>query len=480
MAGPRLQLRQSQQLVMTPQLRQAIRLLELNNLELARLLEQEVERNPLLELAPPDSDRPEPAATAPEPEAGAPLPSEDPAAAAGAFETGADNLYDAGEPFRPGSAPHTDDLPALDQTLPAPETLLDHLARQIGLMRAPTEVRRAALALAAEIDEAGYLRIDPTEAADRLGVSSAILEAAVGVLQACEPAGIAARSLAECLALQLTERDRLDPAMQALLDNLPLLARADFAALSRICGVEEDEVRDMAAELRTLDPRPGAAFSAPALPAAPPDILVRRASDGGWRVELNPDTLPRVLVNEAYAARLAASGDAQARAFVSDCRQSGAFLVRALDQRARTTLALASEIVRRQRDFLEQGVSALRPMTLRRIADDLGIHESTASRVAATKTLNCPRGTFPLRWFFSQAVQATDGGEAHSAEAIRARIRGLVQDENPRRPLSDDRLTALLREEGVDIARRTVAKYREAMNIPSSVQRRRFKTAAAS
>jgi RNA polymerase sigma-54 factor len=480
MIGPRLELRQSQQLVMTPQLRQAIRLLQMNNLELTGFLEAEIERNPLLELAAPEPPEAAPPAAPAEPAPEAALREGDPGAAAGAFDagTGPENLYDAGEPFRPASAPAAEGPPPIDQSLPDAPGLIEHLARQIGLVRASPELRGAALALAAEIDAAGYLRLDASEAASRLGVTPETLEAAVGLLHRCEPTGIGARSLAECLALQLAERDRLDPAMQALLDNLPLLARADFAGLSRLCGVEEADIRDMAAELRRLDPRPGAALSPPPSPAAPPDVLVRRAPDGGWRVELNAGTLPRVLMNNAYAARLSAAGGPEARAFVSDCRRSGGFLMRAMEQRARTVLRVATEVVRRQTAFLEHGAAALRPMTLRQVADELGLHESTVSRVAAGKRLDCPRGGFELRWFFTQALAATDGGEAHSAEAIRSRIRALIAAEAPRRPLSDDRLTALLREEGVDIARRTVAKYREGMNIPSSVQRRRLKAAA--
>ncbi|MGM0585647.1 MAG: RNA polymerase factor sigma-54 [Pseudomonadota bacterium] len=483
MIGPRLELRQSQQLVMTPQLQQAIRLLQMSNLELSRFLETELERNPLLERAEAEGEAAAPVPETAQPGADAALRGAGPGDLAGAFESGAENVFDDGAPgggWKSAPAAPSGEAAPIEETLGAEPSLLDHVMAQIRLMRAPPLVRDAALMLAGELDEAGYLRVEPEEAAARLGVDAATLEAAVALIQGCEPAGIGARSLAECLALQLAERDRLDPAMQALLDNLPLLARADFRALSRICGVEEDEVREMAAELRGLDPRPGRAFGAPPALTAPPDVFVRRAPDGGWRVELNTDTLPRVLVNNAYAARLSAGGDAAARSFVSECRQSGGFLVRSLEQRARTILKVATEVVRRQQAFLEQGVSALRPMTLRQVADEIGMHESTVSRVAAGKTLACERGVFELRGFFTQALGATDGGEAHSAAAIQARIRALIEKENPRKTLSDDRIMAILREDGVDIARRTVAKYREGMNIPSSVQRRRLKAAAAS
>ena len=502
MIGPRLELRTSQQLVMTPQLQQAIKLLQMSNLELGRFVDEAIERNPLLDRAPEAEtgpDAPEPRREAAERLASADAALRDGAADSSAqYETGAEQLYDAeaagrreglgdaapastwtAPVARPGGGGAGAELPPLEETLGAETTLIEHLAAQLALIRAPRTTINAAMALAADIDEAGYLRIEEDEAGRRLGVSEAVLEDAIALLHQCEPVGIGARSLAECLGLQLAERDRLDPAMQAMVDNLPLLARADFKALSRICGVDEAEVREMAAEIRALDPRPGREFTAPPALAAVPDVFVKRAPDGGWRVELNTDTLPRVLVDNAYAATLAKGGDEKARAFVSECRQSGGWLVRSLEQRARTILRVAVEIARRQEAFFEEGVSALRPMTLRMVADEIGMHESTVSRVAAGKHLACERGIFELRWFFTQALASTDGGEAHSATAIRDRIKALIDGEDPRRTLSDDRLTAILRNDGVDIARRTVAKYREGMNIPSSVQRRRLKTAAA-
>ncbi len=478
MIGPRLQIRQSQQLVMTPQLRQAIQLLQLNNLELDRFLESELERNPLLLRAEGGSEAAAPPPT-PAERLEAALSAPDPGAAAGRLDGGAENLWDA-EPARRGAGSGSGDEASapFEAAHAATPTRLELLCGQIRLMRAPPAVRAVALHLAAEVDGNGWLRADAAETAARLGVSPATVEAATTLLQRCEPAGVGARTLAECLALQLAARDRLDPAMQALLDHLPLLAKGDLRALARRCGVEPDEIREMAAELRGLDPRPGLGLGEGPAPAAPPDVLVRAAPGGGWDVTLNEATLPRLLVDRRYAARVAGGGDAAARAFVSDCAQSAAFLLRSLDQRARTILAVAGEVVRRQDGFLREGVAALRPMTLRMVAEEIGVHESTVSRVAAGKRLACPRGAFELRWFFSQALAAADGGEAHSAVAVRARIKALIEAEDARATLSDDALAERLKAEGVDVARRTVAKYREGMSIPSSTRRRRLKTGA--
>lgn len=481
--GPRLELRQSQQLVMTPQLQQAIKLLQMTNLDLAAFVDREVERNPLLERDPAEPVEPP-----------APRPAEAPAlgridrqiteragpdAVSGAFDQGKDNMWDRDVPSaaRGGSeGPYTSDVIA--ETAAVAPTLLDLLSAQIGLMRAPKLTRTLALALAADIDEAGYLRADAAEASARLGAAPADVEAAIALLQTCEPTGVGARDLAECLALQLAERDRLDPAMRCCLTHLDLLARADFRALAAACAVSESDAREMAAEIRELNPRPGHGLSADPVFAAPPDLLVRRAPSGGWVVELNADTLPRVLINNAYAAEVMAGGDGEVRSFISECRASASWLVRSLEQRARTMLMVGAEILRRQTAFFDEGVGALRPMTLRAIAEETGLHESTVSRVAAGKRLSCERGSFDLKFFFSQAIAATGGGEAHAAESIRHRIRALIDAEDPRRTLSDDKLVTMLQSEGVDIARRTVAKYREAMSIPSSVQRKRLKASS--
>jgi RNA polymerase sigma-54 factor len=286
--------------------------------------------------------------------------------------------------------------------------------------------------------------------------------------------------LRECLALQLDRRGRLTPSMIAALDRLDLFAKRDFASLSRLCGVSEEAVLDMLGEIRALDPRPGAAFFGAPAPAVLPDVEVRPAPDGGWQVELNPETLPRVLVDQTYYAEVSRQRlDVAEKQFMASCLQSANWIARSLDQRARTILKVAAEIVKRQDGFLVGGVRQLKPLTLKTVAEAIGMHESTVSRVTANKFMLTPRGLFELRFFFSAGISAADGGEAHSALAVRDRIRELVAAEAPDAVLSDDALVLALRRNGVEIARRTVAKYREGLSIPSSVERRREKRAEA-
>ncbi|TYO88601.1 RNA polymerase factor sigma-54 [Oceanicella actignis] len=483
--GPGLELRQGQRLTMTPQLRQAIRMLQMSAAELAAHVEAEIERNPLLERAE-DAEAPAPlrrADPAPAAAPSAPASPTSPAspeamAASPALEgLAAENLFDADRaaprPGAGGAAAGEWDGPSAAERVAQPPSMLERLHAQIALSPAPAGVRMLAAALAGELDEDGYLRADPREVAARLGADPGAALDALRVLQACEPTGIGARDLAECLALQLEEEGALDEPMRALLAHLPLAARRDLKALSRLCGVAPEQVGRMLARLRRLDPRPGRVFDHAPLRLAPPDVFVRRDPAGGWAVELNSEALPRVLVNDVFAARVMAGGCEEARSYVAERRREGLWLVRSLEQRARSILKVSTAIVRLQARFFEEGVAALRPMTLRDVAQETGLHESTVSRVTAGKRLACARGAFDMRFFFSQALAAADGGEALAAEAVRARIRALIEAENPARPLSDDALTRLLRAEGVDVARRTVAKYREGMDIPSSVQRKR-------
>jgi len=490
--APRLDLRQSQSLVMTPQLRQAIKLLQSSNLEVAAFVEAELECNPLLERderplpGPDDGLRADPLPALPEsPDSHAAAVSDSlPAEAAAPLDAEWDNVHDTGGSYespygRGGRADFAEDLSGVEDLAAGRRSLREHLGEQIRLTFADPKDRLVAAQLLALVDPAGRLAVPDEALAGALGCEVERIAAVRARMQRFDPTGMFCRDLRECLAVQLAERNRLDPAMQALLDNLDLLARRDRAALMRICGVDAEDLAEMIAELRRLDPKPGAGFDAAPPPAVVPDVLMHRAPDGGWLLELNPDTLPRVLVNRGFHARaLLSARSREDRTFLAERLQSANWLVRSLEQRANTILKVAAEIVRHQDGFFRHGIEHLRPLILREIADAVQMHESTVSRVTANKYLATPRGTFELKFFFTTAIAGTSG-ESHSAEAVRHRIRMLIETEDPDAVLSDDAIVERLRKEGVDIARRTVAKYREALRIPSSVQRKREKAVPA-
>jgi RNA polymerase sigma-54 factor len=496
----KLQLRQTQSLVMTPQLMQSIRLLQLTHMEIERFVEEEIERNPLLERADDSDGAQAEGAGGQEPANGdwfaetEATPSSE--MMAERLDASLENVFpdDPGTTERLGpdltmqwksvagtTGGRGEEGFDLDDLAAANVTLRERVNEQIALTAFGPSARMIAGDLADALDDAGYLRADLAEIADRLGVDQGEIERVLSVCQTFDPPGLFARDLAECLSIQLAARDRLDPAMRALLANLELLARRDFSALKRICGVDEEDLVDMMAEIKRLDPRPGQAFTGGTVEAIVPDVIIRSASDGSWTIELNAETLPRVLVDQAYFNQVSGHARNQAeRDFLSECLQNANWLTRSLDQRAKTILKVASEIVRQQDAFLAHGVRHLRPLNLRTVADAIGMHESTVSRVTANKYALTPRGVFELRYFFTAAIASAEGGDAHSAEAVRDRIRHLIGEEDKDVDvLSDDAIVDILRKSGVDIARRTVAKYREGMNIPSSVSRRREKRAVA-
>jgi RNA polymerase sigma-54 factor len=508
----RLEMRQGQALVMTPQLMQAIKLLQLSNLELAAYVEGELEKNPLLERA----SEGEPAMAEAEPgdtengfaehnterlnDGHTPIGA-DLETTRGAIEdrlgTDLGNVFpdeasepavraNRGEPAAysewasVGSGGRADADYNLEAFVSAEPTLADHLAAQLALAIPDPARRMIGQYLVDLVDDAGYLTADLTAVAEKLGAPLAAVEAVLATVQGFDPPGVFARSLTECLAIQLKERDRFDPAMQALVGRLDLVAKRDLAALRKVCGVGDEDLTDMIAELRTLNPKPGLAFGSSIVQPIVPDVYVRTTPAGGFTVELNSDTLPKVLVNHRYYAELSRNAaDNGAKAFLSENLQSATWLVRALDQRAKTVLKVAAEIVKQQDGFFAHGVQHLRPLNLKAIADAIGMHESTVSRVTANKYIATSRGIFELKYFFTSAIAAADGGDAHSAEAVRHRIKQLIDEESATSVLSDDAIVEQLHGAGIDIARRTVAKYREAMRIPSSVQRRRDKLAAA-
>jgi RNA polymerase sigma-54 factor len=489
----RLEIRQGQGLVITPQLQQAIKLLQLSNLELDAFVDAELERNPLLQRderdAEPDGEQPAAAehdvAADRMDDAGAraELDTSHDEASPGEHVTG-DTHQDMGGAEAGGSIDWSKagrggsfegDSDALEGALTREKTLSEHLHEQLAVVGFTGPEAAAASVLVDAVDEGGYMRADLDETAERLGCGVDLLERVLAVMQGFEPAGICARDVRECLMLQLKDRNRYDPAMAALLDNLPLLARRDMAALRRSCGVDDEDLKEMVAELRALTPRPGAAFGGEPAQAVVPDVYIREGLGGLWLVELNAETLPRLLVDQRYHARVSgAARSEQEKTFVSDCMAQASWLVKSLDQRAKTILKVSSEIVRQQDAFLAYGVEHLRPLNLKTVADAIGMHESTVSRVTSNKYIATPRGVFEMKFFFTSAIQSSEGGEAHSAESVRHKIRQLIDTETCEQDVhSDDSIVDILKTAGVDIARRTVAKYREAMRIPSSVERRR-------
>lgn len=523
--SPKLEIRQGQTLIMTPQLMQAIKLLQMSSLDLTSYVEAEMERNPLLERADGEGsegagDREGGDRDGGEREAGeAPssgnegsgegdgdvwLSSElsdssrdiaqrldtdlgniypdDPGtgrseAGAGAGDAQQRDPWQTGLTTRTGSGGVSEDY-NLEAFVASDVSLQQHLGDQMVLAIADPVERLVAQVLIDNLDDAGYLRLDLDDTAARMGIERAHLERILAVMQTLEPTGVFARSLAECLKLQLIEKNRFDPAMEKLIENIDLLARHDYAALRQVCGVDDEDLKEMIAELKALDPKPGSSFGETLIQPVVPDVIVRPARDGGWAVELNTDTLPKVLVNQTYYAHISrqARDDAE-KSFLTECLQTANWLAKSLDQRARTILKVASEIVRQQDAFLVHGVQHLRPLNLRTIAEAISMHESTVSRVTSNKYMATPRGIFELKYFFSAAIASAGGGDAHSAEAVRHRIKVLIDAENPDDILSDDTIVKMLKDEGIDIARRTVAKYRESLRIASSVQRRREKKA---
>lgn len=499
--------RQSQSLVMTPQLMQSIQLLQMPFMELLQFIQVEVEKNPLLDIGSGSdeedfSERDEPAtlpdrgvltasgelsadwyesentgqATVLSQELDSNFNEPDVTADASARFSGGElqdswaNSGSGGDGFEP------DDFGS------APLSLQAHVAVQLPLLLAPGPERLVAEALAALLEESGYIEAHAVrDVAARLSVSEERVESVLQRLQSLDPPGLFARSLQECLSIQLRQQNRLDPMMEALLAHLDLLAKRDFQALKRLCRATEEDLIAMLSDIRRLNPKPGSGFGSTNTETVVAEVIVRQGPDGSWLVDLNPATQPRVLINQSYHRRVVAGAarTGEDTSFLSNCMQSANWLVRSLDQRARTILKVSEEIVRLQDAFLLHGVEHLRPLTLKAVADAIGVHESTVSRVTSNKYMETPRGVFELKYFFTVSIAGVEGGDSHSAESVRNRIRSMIAEESPACVLSDDDIVLSLSKAGIQLARRTVAKYREAMNIPSSVQRRREKQAQA-
>ena len=520
----KLELRQSHSLVMTPQLQQAIKLLQLSNMELTAFVEAELERNPLLEREETDdagaaaqgeaaeavslfaeakqeanghagdsSDAGEGETPGSEEGEWLDLQADDRGGRGADLDAEPQDAFSDGEGYSAGALKESswaslsqgprldgDDAPNLEAYVAEERTLKDHLSDQLALVFADPARRLIGHHLIDMTDEAGYLQGDLAALGELLGAPLDLIEETLRVMQGFEPCGVFARDLRECLKLQLKELDRCDPAMAGLIEHLDLLAVHDLPALKRACRVSDEDLCDMIQEVKRLNPKPGLKYgSSPPQPIVP-DVLVRPLPDGSWHVELNSETLPRVLVNQAYYACVCKSATSKHdKSYLVDCLQTANWLVKSLDQRARTILKVAQEIVRQQDAFLTYGVRHLRPLNLRTVADAISMHESTVSRVTANKYMATNRGLFELKYFFTSAIAAAGEGDAHSSEAVRHRIKEMIEAEPASDVLSDDKIVERLKLDGVDIARRTVAKYREALRIPSSVQRRRQKRIAA-
>jgi RNA polymerase sigma-54 factor len=492
--APRLDLRQSQSLVMTPQLQQAIKLLALSNLELEGVIAEELEKNPLLAAGGEDGEPQQNESIA---EGSDDAGEAEPLTADRLIETGnaqadapLDVDYDS-ETFHHDSAADMagstsggqlgmdglsgampEDGPDMDALAADAPNLTDHLLQQAG-EALDGQALMIATRIIDSIDEAGYLETSLTELAEALNLEVEQVERVLGVVQSFDPTGVGARDLGECLALQAKEADRYDPCMATMLANLDMLAKGQLHQLRRMCGVDEEDFADMIRELRSYDPKPGLKFGGERAAPVSPDIFVAKTR-AGWAIELNNATLPRLLIDRRYYGELAAGAqDKNGKAWLADCLANANWLIKALDQRARTIIKVATEIVKQQEAFFLQGVAQLKPLTLRTVADAIGMHESTVSRVTSNKYLSCERGLFELKYFFTSGVSGADG-EGVSAEAVKSHIAKLIADEG-NDILSDDKLVEILNARGFDIARRTVAKYREAIGLGSSVQRRRQK-----
>ena len=448
----RLTVKQTQKLTITPELRQAIELLQMSTPQLADFIEAEVQNNALLELEQ-HSDL----------TADGDTPAEPP--------EWKDNPHD----YRAGPLSDQGTLtPNAIDRVEQSRSLTDHLSDQIALMECPQETLALAGILIHELDDDGYLRANVENIARRAGCTPQAIEDALTFVQRCEPTGIAARSLAECFALQLREKGEMTPLMAAFLDVIDDLATLPRKALWSKLGTTPEGYAELLNKIKQLNPAPGKAFDSGFVEYALPDANVFRNNMGGWSVELNRSHLPAFSVNDELLKKMNAGTNADIQ-YASDNARRAKWLSKAIEQRSVTILKVVAEIVRVQEEFFSMGISHLKPLTMRDVAEKVALNESTVSRVANGKFLSCERGTFELRYFFSKAIPKRSGEPAVSSASIQEKIRRLIEEEDASKVLSDDKIVKILHEDGVDIARRTVSKYREGMNIPSSVERRRFK-----
>lgn len=439
-------------------------MLQLNNLELQTYLEQELQHNPFLEM---EEKQPEHEGEVPE------QPEQQKDSMESSFDTGTERVGAGGSKPMDG-----DGLDMIEGRIAEKGSLRDHLMQQLSIAYPSGVEQMVGAFLIDHLDAAGYLRQSREELMERIGCKPDILDTVLTRVKQFDPTGVFAADLPECLALQLEEEGVLTRAAQTVLDNLDILADGDWGKLARMADVDKQAIAEIVADIRACNPKPAADFDHVVVQTALPDAVMRRLpkhEGGGWKVELNSQTLPKLLVNREYHAIVKTqAGNKADIKYLNDQLSSANWLVNALDQRAQTILKVCSAILEAQEGFFLFGVEFLKPLTLREVAEEIDVHESTVSRITMNKFLGTPRGLFPLKYFFDSGVSGA-GGQDIAAEAVKARIKSLIDNEDPKKVLSDDKIAALLKAEGTDIARRTVAKYREALKIPSTPQRRRQK-----
>ncbi|ACX86134.1 RNA polymerase factor sigma-54 [Pectobacterium parmentieri] len=472
-----LQLRLSQQLAMTPQLQQAIRLLQLSTLELQQEIQLALESNPLLEqtdqhdeiesFEKADSDSLDTGEALEQRD----MPEELP------LDATWDEIYSAGTPSGTGSDYRDEELPIYQGE--TTQTLQDYLMWQVELTPFSDTDAAIATSIVDAVDNTGYLTVPLEDILDSIGDDDVTLEEVEAVLkrvQRFDPVGVAARDLRDCLLVQLSQFDNRTPrlleARLIVSDHLDLLANHDFRSLIRVTRLKEEVLKEALALIQSLDPRPGQSINTGESEYVIPDVLVRKIQ-GVWVVELNTDSVPRLQINQQYAALGNSARNDSDGQFIRSNLQEARWLIKSLESRNDTLLKVTRRIVEQQQDFFEQGEEFMKPMVLADIAQAVDMHESTISRVTTQKFLHSPRGIFELKYFFSSHVNTDSGGEA-SSTAIRALVKKLIAAENPAKPLSDSKLTTLLSEQGIIVARRTVAKYRESLSIPPSNQRKQL------
>ena len=472
-----LQLRLSQQLAMTPQLQQAIRLLQLSTLELQQELQQALESNPLLEQIDTheeidtretqDSETLDTADALEQKE----MPEELP------LDASWDTISTAGTPSGTSGDYLDDELPVYQGE--TTQTLQDYLMWQVELTPFSDTDRAIATSIVDAVDDTGYLTVPLEDILESMGdeeIDIDEVEAVLKRIQRFDPVGVAAKDLRDCLLIQLSQFDKTTPWLEEarliISDHLDLLANHDFRTLMRVTRLKEDVLKEAVNLIQSLDPRPGQSIQTGEPEYVIPDVLVRK-HNGHWTVELNSDSIPRLQINQHYASmcnNARNDGDSQ---FIRSNLQDAKWLIKSLESRNDTLLRVSRCIVEQQQAFFEQGEEYMKPMVLADIAQAVEMHESTISRVTTQKYLHSPRGIFELKYFFSSHVNTEGGGEA-SSTAIRALVKKLIAAENPAKPLSDSKLTSLLSEQGIMVARRTVAKYRESLSIPPSNQRKQL------